>query len=191
MFSLIRSLLQEGIHLLSAFFSGNLPHILYYWCICLIALIIIQIFRENKAGIDKSSWRNRAITEFLLFFSLWTAGIVISQLLLDIIPNGIPFPQKYTYYYTGLIPLTSLYLSTIIILLLRNCSLKKDTIRIVAFLIGFVTALAQFITLDQHLLHSEQISQTYLVTISVLAGTLSLLVRLAFEVSFRESAKTM
>lgn len=186
MFLLFKNILQQGIELLSGFFSGNLPITFYYWCLVLLLLVIFQVIREKKIGIEQSSYLKRAILEFLLFFLLWTFGIVISKFITDIIPNGVLSPQKYTFIYIGLIPITSLYLSAFLLLSLRNCRLKEDSIRMTAFLIGFVTAFIQFKVIEKYILHIEKLSLTYLITFSVLAGITALLVRLAYKISFEE-----
>ncbi|WP_334074570.1 MULTISPECIES: DUF5823 family protein [Paenibacillus] len=186
MFSLFKTLLQQGIELLSGFFSGSLPIIFYYWCLVLLLLVIFQVIREKKAGIEKSSYLNRAILEFLLFFLLWTVGIVLSEFITDIIPNGVLSPQKYTFTYIGLIPITSLYLSAILVLSLRNFRLKEDSIRLTAFLTGFITAFIQFKAIDKYILHTEKLSLSYLITLSILAGITALLLRLAYKISFED-----
>lgn len=186
MFSLLKTILGQGIELMSGFFSGNLPVIFYYWCLVLLFIVIFQVIREKKIGIEKSSYLNRFVLEFLLFFLFWTMGIVLSEFIKDIIPNGVTSPQKYTFTYIGLIPTTSIYLSAPLLLSLRNCRFKEDTFRMIAFITGFLTAFIQFKAIDKYILHMEKLSLSYLITLSVVTGITALLVRLAYKISFEK-----
>ncbi|MEC0167928.1 DUF5823 family protein [Paenibacillus graminis] len=181
MFVFIVEIIKIAIQFIADLLSGELPGYFYIWCGVFLVYAFIYACLEMRTRLTAAELAESFFLECASHLAGWIIGILAARVSVYLIEDGISQQHKLALYKIGLLLLISYDFSAIFSSVTNKAFAQRNIAEICAFIVGMTATYLLFMLCRDSILQGLILSQTYVVTLSILSGIFTLLYKISLR----------
>lgn len=181
MFVFILEIIKTTIQFMADLLSGELPGYFYIWCGVFVVYAFIYACLEKRTNLTAPKLAESFFLECVSHLAGWIIGILVARVSVYLVEDGIPQHHKLALYKIGLLLLISYDLTAIFSGLTNKPFAQRNIAERSAFIVGMAVTYLLFMLCRDSILQGLILSQTYIVTLSILSGIFALLYKISLR----------